>query len=118
MTGIGIIGCGEIVRTRHLPALREIQGCRIVAFADNDPNRLDLMRRTYPAENYFSDYRELLGSDSVDLVAVCGPPGIHADVAIEGLKAGKYVFIEKPLSLSLDDCDRLTQAEHRFSKKV
>ena len=57
----------------------------------------------------FPDYRDLLADDRVDLVAVCVPAEMHAAVATAALHARKHVFVEKPLALTLDDCDRLVE---------
>ena len=57
----------------------------------------------------YADYQALLDDERVDLVAVCVPVTLHAEVAAAALSAGKHVFIEKPLALTLDDCDRLVE---------
>ncbi len=107
---IGIAGCGEIVRLRHLPALQKIPSCRVTALADTDAHALTSTGRLFHVEDLHSRYQGLVDSPHVDLVAICLPPSLHARAAVEALTAGKHVFIEKPLALSLDDCDTLSAA--------
>ena len=64
-------------------------------------------QRIAKARRAFLDYRDLLADSRVDLVAVCVPVTGHAEVAAAAFRTGKHVFIEKPLALTLDDCDRL-----------
>jgi predicted dehydrogenase len=110
---IGIVGCGRAATVLHLPALSRVPGVRVVALADPDPDRLaELAARCRGAAAY-ADYRRLLDDDGVDLVAVCVPAMMHAEVAVAALRAGKHAFIEKPLAISLEDCDHIVAAAVR-----
>ncbi|MCS5632733.1 MAG: Gfo/Idh/MocA family oxidoreductase, partial [Pirellulaceae bacterium] len=57
--------------------------------------------------NCHSDLDSLLADDSVDLVDICLPPDMHTDTAIAALQAGKHVLIEKPMALTVDQCDEI-----------
>lgn len=59
---------------------------------------------------------ELLADSSIDLVDITLPPKLHADVAVRALAAGKHVFCEKPLALTVEDCQRMTAAARRSEK--
>ena len=56
----------------------------------------------------FADYRELLARDDIELVDIVVPSNLHHEIASAALKAGKHVLLEKPMALSLDECDDLT----------
>jgi myo-inositol 2-dehydrogenase / D-chiro-inositol 1-dehydrogenase len=104
---IGFVGCGRATATLHLPALATIPDVKVTGLADPHPAALEAAARRAPYAHQFADYRDLLAETSPDVVAVCTPPGEHAEIAIAALDAGKHVFVEKPLALTLEDCDRM-----------
>ncbi|WP_030452975.1 Gfo/Idh/MocA family protein [Herbidospora cretacea] len=98
---LGVIGAGQrstLAATAHRPG----RGCRITAVCDTDPAALTRL----PAERTFTDYRDLLASD-VDAVLVATPDDTHAEITIAALRAGKTVYLEKPLAITIDDCDEV-----------
>jgi len=114
---LGLIGCGRVAEERHLPALRNLPDVQVVAAADINANRLEHVAGRFRIENRYSDYRALLDHSGIEAVCICVPPRFHAEVAFAALDAGKHLFIEKPVALSLDECDRLIQrAAHSVGK--
>lgn len=107
---LGIIGCGAVVEDHHLPALRRVGGIEVVALADPVPERLSRLARQLGTVRRHSGHAELLESGNVDAIAVCVPPKIHTEVTLAALRHGKHVFIEKPLALSLPECDTLAES--------
>lgn len=105
--GLGIIGCGRVTRTLHLPALAGVPAIRVAALCDLDPRALEAASREHSIDARFADYRDLVAHPRVDAVAVCSPPDHHVEAASAAFDAGKPVFVEKPLALTVDDCDRL-----------
>ena len=103
---IGLVGCGRAGASLHLPALARVRGARVVALSDVDPARLATAASACPGAAVHADYRVML-DDRVDLVAVLVPVTGHAEIAEAALHAGKHLFVEKPLALELDACDRL-----------
>jgi predicted dehydrogenase len=104
---IGVVGCGRAAASLHVPALARVPGTAIVALADCDPARLRELASRCEGAAAYANYQDLLHDDRVTLVAVCVPAALHAEVATAALRARKHAFIEKPLALTLDDCDRL-----------
>lgn len=117
---LGIIGCGRVTELRHLPALRRVEGVEVVALSDVDAARLESAGAACgDGARRYSDFRRLIEDERVDAVAVCVPPVLHAEAALAALDAGKHVFIEKPLTLGLDQCEQLsTRAARADSLKV
>ncbi|BCA55527.1 inositol 2-dehydrogenase [Nitrospira sp. KM1] len=115
---IGFVGCGRVTEQLHLPALKSLQGMKIVGLADMDPEALHRASRHVDAEYRFTDYQDLLKVDSIDAVAICVPAQKHVEVALAALDAGKHLFIEKPLALTLEDCDRLIDRASRTTRMV
>ena len=108
--GIGIVGVGGIFE-QHARAVSELSGrARIVAVCDVDATRLASAAARYDVPIACVDHRELVEHRDVDVVAVCTPPGFHADVVIDALAAGKHVICEKPLARTLADADRILVA--------
>ncbi len=106
---LGVVGCGRVTESRHLPALREMGEFEVVALSDVDDARLERVAERFGVGRRCRDYRELIEDSGVDAVAVCVPPKLHAEVALAALAAGKHLFVEKPLALQLEECDLLSQ---------
>jgi predicted dehydrogenase len=115
---LGIIGCGAVTELRHLPALKSVHGIKVSAVSDIDSVRLERVAGRFGVSERYTDYRRLIEAGEVDAVAVCVPPKFHAPIALQALEAGKHLFIEKPLALSLEDCDLLLKraASHNALK--
>lgn len=101
----GLIGCGRVA-PRHAQSLGELAGARLIAVADVVESRAARFAKDYQAEIY-ADYRHLLERRDVDVVSICTPSGMHAQMAIDAMQAGKHVVVEKPMALSLRDADRM-----------
>lgn len=110
MIRFGVLGCGRISK-RHLDLLGrgQIAGASLAAICDNNPQRLDDARGRFNVSAY-DDIEKLLADDSVDVVSVLTPSGMHADHAIACARAGKHVVVEKPMALTLRDADRMIAA--------
>ncbi len=115
---IGIIGCGRATETLHLPALSRIEQVEVVALADPAHDRLQSVADRFNVAGRYSSHDELLQKADVDVVAVCVPVQFHVAVALDALDAGKHVFIEKPLALTLEDADRLIERASGSDRKI
>jgi predicted dehydrogenase len=104
---VGIVGCGRVTEMRHLPVLLEIPGVEVLAIADSDSERLELVGQKFDIPFKFYAFDELVTHPDLDIVAVCVPAIHHTQIAIAALENGKHLFIEKPLALSLYDCDAI-----------
>jgi len=115
---LGIIGCGKVAEERHLPALKMIPEVEVVAAADIDIDRARLLMGRFDIDCPCTDYLTLLGRPDVQAVAVLTPTLSHAEIGVAALDAGKHVFLEKPLALTLDQCDQLIAAAERSPAKI
>ena len=106
---IGVVGCGDVTETRHLPALRAVRGARVAALADVDAGRLGRVADRFHVPRRYADYADLVQDATVQAVAVCVPAFLHAEVALAALSAGKHVFVEKPMTLTSEDAERLVR---------
>jgi predicted dehydrogenase len=103
-----LVGCGRVA-PRHAESLRDIPGARLLAVVDVHQSRALRFAHDYGAEPY-NDYCRILEREDVDVVDICTPSGLHADMAIQAMRAGKHVLVEKPMALSLADADRMIAA--------
>lgn len=106
---VGIVGSGYAA-SLHAQALRTVPDCEIVAAASPNAEHVWVFSRTFGIPHAFIDYHDMLRDDLVDAVTVACPNDLHAGVAIAAAAAGKHVLVDKPLALSLDECDRVIQA--------
>ncbi|NED98173.1 Gfo/Idh/MocA family oxidoreductase [Phytoactinopolyspora alkaliphila] len=113
----GIIGCG-VISTAHAVAVRSLgESSSLVAAYDIERAKTKAFaaREGCAAEETLD---ALLGRDDVDSVAVCVPSGLHAEIAVAALEAGKHVVVEKPLDITLEAADRIIEAERSTGKVV
>lgn len=104
---LGIVGCGRATSTLHLPALAAVPEIHVAALADTDAEALARAAGHVRPERTASHFRALCDDPALDAIAVCVPTAAHAEVALAAIDAGKHVFVEKPLALTLDDADRI-----------
>jgi predicted dehydrogenase len=106
---IGIVGCGFVADNRHLPTLSRITEVAVVAASDRDPAALARVADRWGIARRYPDSDDLLADPLVEAVAVLTPTAAHADVAVAALDAGRHVFVEKPLALTMHDADRIAE---------
>ena len=114
MQNIGVIGLGS-VSGRHLDAVEHVATARLVAVADIKGDVLDRVQNRYGCKAY-SNYSELLQDEEVDLVIVCLPHFLHMEASVASLEAGKHVFVEKPMAINVEQCDRMLEAADKSKK--
>ena len=107
---IGFVGCGRATEDLHVPAVRRVEGLRVVAIADSSPDALARVQRVVPEARASSSALDLVQDPAVDIVAVCVPPFLHAEIAVAALAAGKHVYLEKPLAVTLEEAARIRSA--------
>jgi phthalate 4,5-cis-dihydrodiol dehydrogenase len=109
MLGVGIIGGGRICHG-HAKAIAANEGLLALrAIADIDPARAEGLSAQYDCAGY-TDYHELLEQPDINVVTIGLPNHLHAQAAIDAARAGKHVFVEKPMALTLDECDAMIEA--------
>lgn len=109
---IGIIGCGEMGQL-HAQCLRQIGIATVRWFCDADEQRAKSLLRLFPEASVCKDPSRLLHDDSVDAVYVCTNNDSHARLGMDAARAGKHIMMEKPVAMSLAECDDLAQAVER-----
>ncbi|QSF47308.1 Gfo/Idh/MocA family protein [Paenibacillus tianjinensis] len=109
--GAAIIGCGAIAPL-HAKAIAYIEGTQLLAAADINADQAQAFGEQYGC-GVAQDYRELLGRTDIDVVHLCTPHYLHAQMAIDFLNAGKHVLTEKPLAIDVPSAQRMLEtADH------
>ena len=118
MINVAIIGTGGISHAHIKAYLQFPDRCRIAALVDIIPGKAQRVKEQYglDAEVYL-DHHEILDKD-IDLVDVCTPPFVHAEISINALRSGKNVVCEKPMAASLEECDAMLKARDESGKKL
>src|SRR5690606_29571655 len=95
---------------KHAEAIKNNEKGNLLYVCDIIEERAVDYKNKYDAEEYFIDYHEMLERSDLDVVNICTPSGMHAEMGIAAAKAGKHVIVEKPMALSLKDADELIKA--------
>lgn len=116
--GIGVIGCGTIANSAHLPAIRHLSDrLRLVAVADVREEQAARAAREFGAEAYYTDYRQLLARPDIAIVTICTPEFLHREQVVAAAEAGKHILCEKPMADSLEAADAMLAAAARANVK-
>ena len=105
----GFIGCGDVTEHKSGPAFSEIEGSEVVAVMSRQEQRARSYAERHGVPRWYTDGQELIDSPEVNAVYIATPPSSHATFAIMAMKAGKPVYIEKPMAASYEDCARINR---------
>src|SRR5215469_3203076 len=114
-----VIGSGLIAGLKHIPAFKK-HGSKVQLNALCDLN-LDAARKLaaqHGIPQVYGNIDEMLSKEKPDLVDICTPPKTHAPIAIQVMRAGANVLIEKPMAQTLQECDAIIDASHANRVKV
>ena len=106
----GMIGCGSVTELKSGPAFSKVPHSKLVAVMRRNLNLAKDYAARHNVENYYSDATELLNNPEINAVYVATPPDTHAHYAIEAMKAGKAVYVEKPMARTYAECLEMIQA--------
>ena len=110
MLKFALVGCGRIAK-RHSELLgnKQIKGAELVAVCDSDFGKAQALGGQFDAPAY-ADMDEMMMNESVDVVVVLTPSGMHAENVVRLARYGKHIMVEKPMALTLDDADAMINA--------
>jgi predicted dehydrogenase len=119
---IGILGCGNRSKA-HIGALNDVPEIQIAALCDVVPHKMDQRARLIhknkgPEPRKYTDLEKMLQQEDLDAVAVVLPNYLHKMGAIAALEAGKHVFCEKPMALTVADCNEMIAASERTRRAI
>jgi len=120
MLRVAIVGCGNISRL-HMKGYNEFpDACKIVALCDIYPEKAEEKKIEFDLSEakVYASHEEMLASEQIDVVSICTPPYVHSEIAINSMKAGSNVLVEKPMAASLEECDKMLAVEKETGKTL
>ncbi len=112
-----VVGLGNI-GMKHVHSLLSIPEVVITSVCDIDERKKDLIFEIDKKIKFYNQFTKFLNSTDADIITIATPHGLHAEMAIEILKAGKNVIVEKPMSLTSADCDEMNKVSMETGKKL
>jgi len=115
---IGIIGCGQVSRVGHGPAIVSDERARITAIADPDEENRAKFKRIFRVPAAYPDHQAMLEKEELDAVVIASPPWLHRDQLRDAISAGTHILCEKPIATTLADCEAMVEMAKGHPKVV
>src|SRR3954447_361490 len=116
---IGIVGAGDIVRQRHLPALEQHPEVEIVAVSNSTYESAEkFCAENAPQATPMQNWADLLALPELDIVWIGTPPYMHSAVTVSALEAGKHVFCQARMAVDLIEAEEMLTASRRYPELV
>ena len=97
-----IVGCGAVARRAHIPIFQSLAGVQVASVVDTNGELVRKVSREYGIKKYYTDYKQALNDEEVELVSICTPSFTHAEMIIQASRMGKHILVEKPLAIDLE----------------
>ncbi len=115
---IGIVGAGRIGNVHAQSITYHIPNAAVRMITDINEAAAKTVAERYGIPSYGADYRAILNDPEIDAVLVCSPTPTHADIAIAAMRAGKHVFCEKPVDLTLEKIRATAECAKETGRKL
>jgi len=115
---LGYVGCGFMAQKVHLPNFSSLANCELAALAEVRPELGKKVQSRFRIPHLYPSHRELIARPDVDAIAVSADFAVQAEIAREALDAGKHVFMEKPMAVSVEQADRILAAAQRTGARL
>lgn len=114
----GIIGCGDVTEKKSGPAFNKVKDSQLLAVMRRDAAKAADYARRHQVPDWYSKVEDLLDNPSLNTIYIATPPSSHLDYALKALKAGKNVYVEKPVTLNADEATLLLEAVKKTNGKL
>lgn len=114
---VGIIG-SQFIAGIHAESFKSVPDAQVVAAASPNEEHVGAFAEKHGIPNTFTDYRQMLELEGLDMVTLCLPNYLHCEAAVAAAEAGKHVLCEKPLCMNLAEADRMIEACRRANVKL
>jgi len=116
---VAIVGCGAVADKRHIPSfLRLKDKVNVIAVCDKNLELVINQVTRHHSLSGFTEMTSMIREKDIDIVDICTPPQIHAQLAVEALDTGCHVLMEKPMALTVADCDKMIDAAKGNNRKL
>jgi predicted dehydrogenase len=106
----GIIGCGNVTEVKSGPAFQKVKNSELVAVMRRTGELAKDYAKRHNVPKWYDDADALLNDPEVDAVYIATPPGSHKEYTLKAAKAGKPVYVEKPMALNFSECKEMVEA--------
>jgi predicted dehydrogenase len=114
----GILGCGDVTEVKSGPAFNKVAHSKIEAVMRRNAVKAADYAKRHQIEKWYSTADELINDDCINSIYIATPPAPHKEYAIQALQAGKNVYIEKPVTINVKECEDLIGAKKTNKNKV
>jgi len=118
MINWGMIGCGSVTEVKSGPAFNKVNNSRLVAVMRRDGTLAEDYATRHDVPRFYTDADKLIHDQDINAIYIATPPGNHMDFAIRSIKAGKPVYIEKPMALNYAQCIRINNTAKKYNIPV
>src|SRR4051794_16230981 len=115
---LGYVGCGFMAQKVHLPNFSSLPGCELLALAEVRQDLGQKVQARFGIPKLYADHQAMLADPDIEAVAVSAAFGVQGNIARDALLAGKDVFMEKPMAISLDQANAIVDASQRSGKRL
>lgn len=109
----GFIGCGEVTELKSGPAFNAVEGSHVEAVYSRNADKARDYAERHHIKKWYTDALQLINDPQINAIYIATPPSSHATYAIMAMKAGKPVYVEKPLAASYEDCARINRVSEQ-----
>ena len=114
----GIIGCGNVTEKKSGPAFNKVEGSKLVSVMRRNNAKAEDYARRQGVPKFYSDASLLIRDSEVNAVYIATPPDTHATFAIEAMKAGKAVYVEKPMARTIVECEEMNRVSEETGQPL
>ncbi len=114
---VALVGAGRIAAVHHGYA-KQIPNAEVVAVCDADRDRAEDFARERGIPAFYDELEELLRKERPNIVHIVTPPATHANLAVTAMEGGANVLVEKPMAMTVDDCDRMIETAERYGRRI
>ena len=115
---VGLIGCGNVGRSMHLPGYRFLEDVEVAALCDIDAASLNKAGDRFGVSRRYLDAREMMRNEHLDIVTVAVPPASHAECCVIAMEGGAQVLVEKPFVECAEDAERVIATASKTGRRV
>ena len=114
----GMIGCGDVTEIKSGPAFNKVPHSSLQAVMRRDAAKVADYAARHNVPSFYSNADDLINDKEVNAIYIATPPKFHEEYVLKALQAGKYVYVEKPVTIDLAACERIIVAAELYNTKL
>lgn len=114
----GIIGCGDVTEVKSGPAFNKVNNSKLVAVMRRNGDKAKDYAQRHKVPRWYDNARELINDPDINAIYIATPPSSHEEYTLSALRAGKPVYVEKPMTLDAASAQRMVKAASELNQKL